>query len=336
MKIGFRDTDAFVKNPPRTLCAILLYGPDQGLVNERAAAIGQTVVPDLNDAFSVAELDPETIADDPSRLCDEANALSMLGGRRLIRVRQADDKITQACKALLDGAVGDNLVIIESDNLGPKSPLRLLFEKAKNAAALPCYIEDGRALSQIIRELVEAHGKSLERDAVPFLERNLKGDRLQVRSEIDKLCVYAGKNPVITLDDCRAVIAAEGETGFSEIAFAFADGALGTLNHKLAQAFEEGFPAPALLRAMQNHLKRLYTVKQKIARGMPPKEAMEAVNPPVFWKEQAAFQSQLNRWSERRLEITIMGLMRAEIDSKTSHIPAETVTAETLFRLSKF
>lgn len=336
MKLAFRDIESFVKHPPQNVKAVLIYGPDQGLVKERSKIIAKGIVDDINDPFNVIDLDNDSAAANPERLADEANSMSMLGGRRLIRVKQADDKITQSCKNMLEIINSDNMVIIESDNLGPKSALRLLFEKAKNAAALPCYVEDGRNLSQTIRDILGEFQKTADRDATAFLQQNLQGDRILIRSELEKLALYAGKNPTITLNDCLQAIGQQGDTGFNDIVFAVASGDLRTLDKKLNQAYAEGFPPQALLRSMQNHIKRIYTAKIKLSEGMNPKEAMESITPKVFWKEQDSFHAQMNRWSEKRLEFALMALMKAEIESKTSHIPAETIASQIFFKIGSF
>src|SRR5258708_10457978 len=57
MEIKSHLADRFVARPPADLVAALVYGPDQGMVRERAAALARSVVADLNDPFRVAELD---------------------------------------------------------------------------------------------------------------------------------------------------------------------------------------------------------------------------------------------------------------------------------------
>jgi len=41
-------------------------------------------------------------------------------------------------------------IIIEAGDLKKTSPLRALIEKAKTAAALPCYVDNSAALGQLI------------------------------------------------------------------------------------------------------------------------------------------------------------------------------------------
>ena len=86
MKIAFRDIEGFVRQPSPAVRVILVYGPDQGLMRERAKSMAASVVEDLNDPFNVAVLSSDALKEDPARLSDEANAMSMMGGKRLVRV----------------------------------------------------------------------------------------------------------------------------------------------------------------------------------------------------------------------------------------------------------
>ena len=336
MKIGYKDIDYFIKSPPNHIKAVLIYGPDQGLVKERSELIGKTVVPDLNDPFLVKDLSLSQISDDLTLLTDELNGMSMLGGRQLIRITQADDKALQSCKNALEDYDGDNFIIIEAGELGPRSPLRVFFEKEKNGAALPCYVEDGRGLEITIKNILNEEGKALNPDALNFLARNLKGDRLMIRREIEKLALYAHDKPTISLEDCEQAIGIRGETGFNEVVFAVANGNLKELEKKLNQAFDEGFPPQALIRSLQNHLKRLYLAKLFVMEGKNSKEAMESIHPKVFFKEQPAFSAQMNNWSIPVLERAFDYLSETEKESKSSNLQAELICQDSFFKLARF
>ena len=89
MIVKASDADRFATRPPPGIAAVLFYGPDQGLVRERAEACAKSVVPDLTDPFRISEFSDGALESDPARLFDEAAAISMLGGRRVLRVRGA-------------------------------------------------------------------------------------------------------------------------------------------------------------------------------------------------------------------------------------------------------
>ncbi len=64
MIVKSHEADRFVAKPPKDLATALIFGPDAGLVHERADVLSKSVVDDLSDAFRVAELDESTLSSD--------------------------------------------------------------------------------------------------------------------------------------------------------------------------------------------------------------------------------------------------------------------------------
>ena len=114
MKLGFREIDAFVNRPNPAARVCLVYGPDQGLVRERAKKIAQSAVPDLTDPFNVVTLTATQLIDDPARLADEAFAQSLMGGNRLLIVKDASDGITPLFKDYLKAPSQHCLIVLEA------------------------------------------------------------------------------------------------------------------------------------------------------------------------------------------------------------------------------
>ncbi|HHK75146.1 MAG TPA: DNA polymerase III subunit delta, partial [Rhizobiales bacterium] len=225
MKITWKQIEPFVKSPDPKARVVLVYGPDSGLMRERAKSIGLTVVSDDTDPFNVAVLSAGQLAEDPARLSDEANAISMMGGGRLIRVEDAGDKLTVLIKSYLENPSDQNLVILEAGELGPRSSLRKACEAAKNAAALPCYVEDERDLSRLIRETLQEANLSIDPDAVIWLAGNLAGNRGRVRSELTKLITYKGAaSSAITLEDAQNICGEAGVGSLDTLIYSTAGG----------------------------------------------------------------------------------------------------------------
>ena len=65
---------------------MLIYGPDRGLVAERAASLVTASKVDADDPFSSVRLDAGAVNSDPGRLVDEARAIGLFGGLRLVRL----------------------------------------------------------------------------------------------------------------------------------------------------------------------------------------------------------------------------------------------------------
>ncbi|TGR87415.1 DNA polymerase III subunit delta, partial [Mesorhizobium sp. M2E.F.Ca.ET.209.01.1.1] len=83
--------------------------------------------------------------------------------------------------------------------------LRAIVEAAGNAIALPCYADEARDLDTVIDDELRKAGMSMTLDARQALRRNLGGDRLASRGEIEKLVLYAHGQKAIDIDDVNAL-----------------------------------------------------------------------------------------------------------------------------------
>ena len=75
-----RDIDVFLARPDPSRPIILLYGPDAGLVRERADALMASAVDDPNDPFSLVRLDGDELSAEPSRLVENLMMSLYSGG----------------------------------------------------------------------------------------------------------------------------------------------------------------------------------------------------------------------------------------------------------------
>src|SRR4051812_48998290 len=116
MKWGRRQFDAYLKSPGEKIAAVLVFGPDEGLVRERVNALVKATAGSGDDPFRIAELNGDDLRGDPARLADEAGAISMMGGRRAVRVNGTTDALAGAIESFLDGHTDSKnaLVVFEA------------------------------------------------------------------------------------------------------------------------------------------------------------------------------------------------------------------------------
>src|SRR5215203_2478006 len=97
---------------------ILIYGPDTGLVAERARAAAERAVDDPADPFQLVRVDGDALAADPARLIDEAGTIGLFGGKRAIWVRPTSRNLTLALDLMLKAdLIRDALVVVEAADL---------------------------------------------------------------------------------------------------------------------------------------------------------------------------------------------------------------------------
>ena len=338
MKIDARSADRFAQKPDPKIRAVLLYGPDGGLVRERAEAVTRSVVEDPKDPFRVAELSSSSLKDDPALLNDEAAAISFGGGRRVLRVVKPEETLAAQFERFLTELPGDALLVIEAEDLTPRSKIRSLFEKAESGAAVACYRDEDRNLSQLLRDSLKEAGFSISQDALAYLSGNLGSNRPVTRREIEKLVTYKGPpeggNAEIALDDVLATVGDSAHLTLDDLSRAVADGDLAAVERILEKAFAEGANAIPVLRAVSGHFMRLATARSLMDAGRSADQAMGQLRPPIFFKMKGPFGAQLNLWSSARLGQAINRLLECELACKRTGAPAALLTSRALFEIA--
>lgn len=335
----------FVRAGAQGAGAVLVYGPDQGLVRERADSLARKVVADFKDPFNYIELADADLRSDGGGLADEAAALSFAGGLRVIRLRTAGEGAAAAAKALVDGLdagylKANALVLVEAGDLAKSSGLRKLFEKSKSAVALPCYADEAADIRILALEAARAEDLRFEDEALCLLVSLLGDDRGVSRSEIEKLILYKGLKSqrsgpgAISVDDVKATLADGVGDALDDAAAAAADGAADRLARALWKSAMAGASPIGLIRALARAFHRLRDAQARIADGASPADAMMKLRPPVFFMEQRPFQARLRRWPLGRLDAALDLLVEAELDAKTTGAPQKEIAERTALRLA--
>lgn len=340
MKASARDVARQLAQPDKNLTAWLIYGPDRGLVRERANALVKELVPDPDDPFNVTKLTDEDMKADPAALADSMSALSMMGGDRLVRVQISTEAGGAPIAAWLkDFEAGDATaeawLVVEASDLKPAGKLRKTFEPAKKALSAPCYAETGRDLASFADEALAAEGLTLAADARARLLPQIEGDRGIARSEIDKLILYKGPKDLrepgddeITLADVEACAASGGDTALDRVVETALSGEVKLADGSWARAHASGASGVGLIRAIQRRIDQLIEAKS----GGP--EAAMRLGGPRFGPGLDAFKRQLSLWPERALDQARQAAFEAERAMKRSGSVPDLLAGDLLLKLA--
>lgn len=327
MKLDRRQIDDFLKNPGEKTAAVLVFGPDEGLVRERVNALVKAAAGSGDDPFRVVELDSDAIRSDPARLMDEAGAISMLGGRRAVRINGVTDGQAKVIEDFLGGHRDskNTLVIFEAGELPGRAALRKLFEAAPHAAAIACYHDSGGDLKAVIQTQLSAAGKSAAPAALSYLEQSLGGDRGATRSEIEKLVLYIGEARQIELEDAMASVGHSAGVEQDDLNYAIAEGDSKAIERQLDLNLAETAPI-MILRGLARHFLKLHGAVGRLESGAPLRDAMVALNSPLFWRDRPRLEKQCRRWTSRAIAIALQKIGETESQAMRHREIAETLT----------
>jgi len=330
MKLTARDSDAFLKAPDKQAAAVLLYGPDSGLVRERSRAIATQIIGKDADPLCRMDLTNDQIKSDPAILRDELSALSLMGGRRVITIRDASDKIAPIIESAFEGLHTTTYLIVEAEELSPAAGLRQLFEKEPRFAALPCYRDEGRNLEEVIRTGFTAHGLRAHNDAVHYLSQHMGNDRGVTHSEIDKIALYMGTEKEVTLELAVQLTGHNASQSMEDLCHAVASGNSKDAHAYLTQLLHEGVQPVTIIRSLLKHFQRLEVAKAHITAGASLDQTVAGLRPPVFFKYVPVVKRELSSLQARTLSQILNLLLRAEKDLKSSLLSPHLLASQTV------
>jgi DNA polymerase III subunit delta len=325
------DFDSFLVRGKQPI--VLIFGPDAGLVRERAQAVVTRAVEDLNDPFSLARLDGDALAETPERLVEEAHTIPLFGGRRAVLVRAGTRNFSAAVEKLINAPPGaDCRVVIEAGDLTRSAPLRSLCEKAAVVASFACYPDAERDLSRLIDQELRDAGLAVTADARALLVASLGGDRLASRSELQKLTLYSHGSDRVDVDDVTAIITDASAPAFDVIADAVFAGQSQEVDRQFAKARSEGTPATVIVGAALRLAAQLHRTRLDIEGGVPIADALRSMR--VHFRREKLVETALRNWTAARLERAIAHLAEATFETRLRADLGDSVASRALLATS--
>jgi len=331
------EVDGFVAHPSGAFPLVLFYGPDKGLVAERAALFAKNTAVALDDPFSTIRMDAADIESDPARLGDEAKTVSLFGGERLIWIRNAgaQKKLADTVKWLLaENILQQTWLLIEAGDLKKNALLRAAVEQGKSGMALPCYSDDARAIDQLIDQVLGEFNLHINLDARKFLRECLGGDRLASRGELEKLCFYAKGRDMIGVEDITAIISDVSALSYDEVIDAVITGSLSALDSGFDRQLAGGTSLFSILSAAQRQFQQLQQMRFVMDReGKSASAVVAASRPPIFFRRQKLVEQALSLWNGVRLERALSRLHMTVLESRQNAALAASIIRQHLLAL---
>ncbi|MBX3584069.1 MAG: DNA polymerase III subunit delta [Rhizobiaceae bacterium] len=311
------EVEAFLRRPSDNITIVLLYGPDRGLVSERATAFAaQTGLP-LDDPFSVVRLEASE-AEQEGRLLDEARTVPMFSNRRLLWVRNAGGQksLAEDVKSLSADPPRDAIILMEAGELKKGAPLRAVVEGSAIGMALPCYADEDRGIDSLIDDELGKAGLAITMEARAALRRNLGGDRLASRGEIAKLALYARGKRQVDVEDVQALTGDVSAVSVDEIVDSVLDGRITDFDSAFSRFTLGGNQVYLVLAGAIRQLQSLQIMRAAVEDGRTAASVVAAARPPAFFSRRKLVERVLERASGETLQRALARLHSAVLATR--------------------
>ncbi len=326
------EVDRFIARPNPGEPVVLVYGPDAGLVRERVDALVKASVDDPKDPFSLARIEAEDLSTNPARLAEEAQTVPLFGGKRAVLVRAGSRSIASAVEPVIASPSPDCRIIIEAGDLKKSSPLRALCEKAKIAAALPCYADNAAALGRLIDNELRSENLTIAPDARAFLLSLLGGDRLASRNEVKKLALYAHGKGEVEYADVVAVVADASSAALDCVLDAAFAGKTAVTDNEYGKARADGSSAHAIIGAALRHVSNLHRIRVAADAGDSLEFLMKRSG--IHFSRETIVGEALRLWSAPKLACVMQQLADATLEARRNAKLADAIAERTILSIA--
>jgi DNA polymerase-3 subunit delta len=333
VKASKTSIDRSVEQPNRDLRFYLFYGPDEA----QSRALGARLVEALGASRFL--IPPGAIKSDPASLADEAAAMNLFGGVRVVWIEPATKDIEEGVVALLEGPATESPVVAIAGSLPKTSPLLKLAEASPQALAYVSYPPEGRDAERMVIDVGRRFGLEIESPVAARIAGAAANDQAVVAQELQKLALFVDASPqspkALDHDAIDAVGADNSEGDFQRLADLALSGRVGELADELARLPAGGSEAIPIVRSLQRRVLMLAPIRARIEHGERPDAVMTSMGRALFWKDKPAVERMLKKWRAEDLSTVAERAGKLERELMFTPLPDREALGEELLAIAR-
>ena len=312
----------------------LVYGSDFGSVFETAEQIAKIITPDLKDDFCVIRLNPQKIKENKSIVLDNANAMSLMGGRKLIWIKEADNTCSFVPAEVFEQIKTDAFILMTADNLPKNSSLRNEAENHPKCLTIACYEDSEKDIIATITNCLNEQGYRASMAAMNLLKDRLTENRVATKRELEKLMTYVGERKQIEEDDVLAIVTCNTTTSFDTLCMAVAGGRQKEADEVLSLLLASGETSVGIVRILINYFNKLLLAVNAVSNREPIDIASKRILRAGQFKLESEVKRQLSIWKKEWVIRVLNLLAETEKQTKTTGYPADLMVARTILTIT--
>ena len=322
-----------VDQPHPRLRFYLFHGPDEA----QSRALGQRLLEALGATkFAVASA---AVKSDPALLADEAGAMSLFGGPRIIWVEPAGEEIADGVEALLEGPDGESAVVAIASALRKSSAMLKLAEASPLALTYASYAPEGQEAERMVVELGRRFGLKISSPVAARIAEACVNDQGVAAQELQKFALYIDASPQspkeLDHDAVDAVGVGTSEGNWLRLADLALAGDVDELAEELSRLPAGGSEAIPVVRSLHRRLLMLAPARARLERGESVDAVMTSLGRSLFWKDKSLVSKLLATWDAHGLSTVAERAGRLERELMFSRAPEPQALGEELLAIAR-
>lgn len=336
-EVKSHEFDSFLQKSAALYRLFVLYGPDRGLVSERAGAIAARSGVPLDDPFSITKLDAGDLQQSPGRLLDEVNSIGLFGGEKLVWVRGAANEkaLVDALQILAGEPPTGSTVLVEAGDLKKGSALRKVAETARSVAIIACYSDDARSLQALIDKELGEEKLGITPAARERLMEGLGGDRIASRNEVRKLALYCRGKATVEESDVTDIVGDASAISVDDAVDAVLKGDLDGLLHAMQKITASKTPAFLVLQGCLRQFQQLDLMRAEMDSGRQQAgQVIATLGRHLHFRRKPIIEAALRHWTAPAIRRELARLQNTVLQSRTRQSLEESMVLQNLLAIA--
>jgi len=295
-----------------TVC--FLYGEETFLLDRATRSLLERAVdPSLKDFNYNVFYGNESKGVD---IIDAAQTLPMFAERRAVLVKRAENLNAAACEVLLPylrNPAASTCLIFTGTKIDQRK--KFFVELKKHGTLVEFKRIYDNKLSAFIQGESSVHGKPIEAAAADLLSFLIGNNLQELSSQIEKLVVFAGNRPRITVDDVRTIASSSKSFTVFELAKYLCVRDLQNALKSLDTLFRNGEETPMMIGALSRHFRQLWRVREMLDHKAAKADIGREVGINPYFLDDMI--SQAKNFGRETLRYIFDELYRCDLASKT-------------------
>ena len=249
-------------------------------------------------------------------IADAAQTLPMFAERRAVLVKRAESLSAAAGEVLLpyiQNPCASTCLIFTGTKVDQRK--KFFTELKKHGSLVEFKRVYDNKLPAFIQSESTVHGKPIDSPAADLLAFLIGNNLQELSSQIEKLVVFAGSRPRISLEDVRTVASSSKAFTVFELARYLCVRDLPNALKSLDTLFRNGEETPMMIGALSRHFRQLWRVREMLdLKAAKPDIAREAGINPYFLDDMI---TQARNFARKDLRNIFNELYRCDLASKT-------------------
>tara|TARA_Y100000768_G_scaffold320913_1_gene256805 strand:- start:937 stop:1914 length:978 start_codon:yes stop_codon:yes gene_type:complete len=285
---------------------ILFYGKNEGFKDQEIKNLSKNFL-------NISNYEQKEIIENSSEFLESIFTNSLFNEKRFIIINRANDKIFQLIEEISLKDIGDNIILINSDNLDKKSKLRNFFEKNKNAVCTAFYPDNNQTLLKIATSYLNEKKISISYSNLNLIINRCNEDRGILLEELNKLILFGSGGKPIDLDIIKKLTNIAENHDISSLI----DQCLSKNKKNVIRIVNENnFSNEDCIKITRIFLlkaKKIYYLSLLFENNNDMDLTISSARPPIFWKDKELIKQQIYKWGSNNLRGVMYGLNELEL-----------------------